>query len=88
MILSQNQKQFSVFFSASPKSTKNLEYFQKKFEPQRWFPSEIIHWEKQCYLNAQKNPVSQHLWTVNILKGLKHCLNLHRNIFVIFFDNS
>ena len=35
MILSQNQKQFSQFFSAFPESTINLEYFQKNVEPQR-----------------------------------------------------
>ena len=53
-----------------------------------WFLTEIINWKKRSYLKAQKNPVSEHLWTVNTLKGPKHCLNLHRSIFVIFFDHS
>ena len=34
-----------------------------------------------------KNPVWEHLWTVNMLKGLKHCSNLHGGIFVGYFDN-
>ena len=43
MQLSQNQKIFSEFFSALPESTKNLEYFEKKDEPQRLFVFEIIN---------------------------------------------
>ena len=35
----------------------------------------------------QKATVSEHLWTVNMLKGPKHCLNLHGSVFVIFFDH-
>ena len=35
-----------------------------------------------------KKPASERLWTVNILKGLNHWLNLHGSVFVIFFDNS
>ena len=38
MILSQIQKKIAEFFSEFPKSTKYLEYFEKKVEPQRWFP--------------------------------------------------
>ena len=32
--------------------------------------------------------MSEHLWTDNMLKGPKHCLNLQGIIFVIFFDRS
>ena len=35
--------------------------------------------------------MSEHLWTVNMLKGLKgpnHFLNLHGSIFDTFFDHS
>ena len=39
-------------------------------------------------LECLKIPVSGHLWTVNMLKGPKHCLNLHGSIFVRFFDHS
>ena len=35
-----------------------------------------------------KKHVSGHLWTVNMLKGPKHCLNPHDSIFVILFDHS
>ena len=38
-----------------------------------------------------RNRVSEDLWTVSMLKGLKgphHSLNLHGSIFVIFFDHS
>ena len=35
-----------------------------------------------------KNPVSEHLWTVNVLNGLKDCLNLHGIIFAIFVYES
>ena len=35
-----------------------------------------------------KNPVSEHLWTVNILNVPKQCLKLHGSIFVIFSDLS
>ena len=31
---------------------------------------------------------SEHLWTVNMLKAPKHCLNQHGSIFVKFFDHS
>ena len=31
--------------------------------------------------------ISEHLWTVNISKAPKHCLNLNGSIFVIFFDH-
>ena len=35
-----------------------------------------------------KKPVPEHLWRVNLVKGPKHCLNMHGRIFVIFFDHS
>ena len=35
-----------------------------------------------------KNPVSEHLWTINMLNGPKHCLNPHDSIFVIVLDRS
>ena len=31
-----------------------------------------------------KSPVSEHLWTVNMLKGPKDCLNLHGSILSYF----
>ena len=54
--LSQNQKIFSRFFSAFPKSTSNFEYFEEEDEPQRLLISEIIDFKKRAYLNAYKAP--------------------------------
>ena len=56
MQLSQNRKIFSEFFSALVQSTSNLEYFEKKDDPQRLFVSKIIDFKKRSYLNAQKAP--------------------------------
>ena len=61
MRLPQNQKKVSGFFSAFPESTYNLEYFLKKVEAQRGYPSEIIDWKMRSYLNTQKATVSEHL---------------------------
>ena len=52
MQLSQNQKLFTHFFPAFPKSTYHLEHFEKEDEPQRIFVSEIIDCKKPGYLNA------------------------------------
>ena len=35
-----------------------------------------------------KSLVSEYLWIVNMLKGPKHCLNLHGSIFAMFLDHS
>ena len=39
-------------------------------------------------LKYLKRPVSEHLWTVTMLKCQKDCLKLQGSIFVIFFDHS
>ena len=44
--------------------------------------------EKGGLLKCLKIAVSEHLWTANMLKGLKHFLNLHGSIFLIFFVHS
>ena len=33
-------------------------------------------------------PVFENIRTVNMLKGPKHCINLHGSIFFTFFDYS
>ena len=88
MQLSPNQKTFSGLSAAFAKSTLNLEHFE-----QNWWASEVICFrnyrlQKAGLLKWQKRPVSQHLWTVNMLKGAKHCLNLQGSIFVKFLDHS
>ena len=82
---------FSQFFSAFPKSAQNLEYFEKQDQPQRLFFFRNYRLQNVELLKWPKSPVSEHLWTVNMLKGLKgpnHFLNLHSSIFDIFFDHS
>ena len=64
-----------------------MDYFQKIDEPRRLFVSKIINW-KSGLLKSLKSSVSAHLWTVNMLKSAKNCLNLHGSMFVIFFDHS
>ena len=54
MQLCQNQKIFSQFFSAFPECIYNLEYFEKKYVPQRFFLSEFNDSKKRSYLNAEK----------------------------------
>ena len=44
--------------------------------------------QKAGLLKCLKSPVSEHLWTVNMLNGPKDCLNLHGSIFVRFFHHS
>ena len=88
MQLYQNQKTFSEFFSSFPKSTENSEYFEKK----RWASKAISFWnyrlQKAELRKYPKSLLSEHLWTVNMLKGPTHFLNLHSSIFVIFLDHS
>ena len=43
--------------------------------------------QKAWLLKCLKSPVSENLWTVNMLKGPKHCLNLHGSNSVIFFEH-
>ena len=47
-----------------------------------------LHTGKSMLLKGLKSPKSEHLWTVNMLKGPKECLNMHGSIFVIIFDHS
>ena len=44
--------------------------------------------QKAGLLKSLKSPVLKYLWTVNISKCPKHCLNLHRRIFLGFFYQS
>ena len=66
-----------------------------KFEillKKRWASEVICFWnyrlQKAGLLKCLKSVVSEHLSTVNMLKGPKDFLNVHGSIFVIFFDNS
>ena len=46
MQLSPNQKIISEVFAAFTESTNNLEYFEQKDHPPKWFLSEIIDCKK------------------------------------------
>ena len=58
----------------------------------RWASKMISFWknrlEKAGLLRCLKGRVSEHIWIVNMLKGRKDCLNLHRSFFVKFFHHS
>ena len=49
-------KNICEFFFPFAESTWNLEYFERKDEPQSLFVSEIKDCKKRSYLNAQKAP--------------------------------
>ena len=88
MELSQYQKIFSENFFCIIGIYIQFGIFWKK----RWASEVIPFWnyrlQKAALLKWLKIPMSEHLWTVNILKAPKDCLNVHESIFVIFFDHS
>ena len=65
-----------------------MEYLEKK----RWASEVISFWNYRLQiaglLKCLKIPVSEHLWTVNMLKGSKDSLNLHGSNFLFFFGHS
>ena len=58
----------------------------------RWVSENIFFWnyrlQKAGLLKCQKSRVSEHLWTVIMLKGPKHFIDLDASVFVIFLDHS
>ena len=44
--------------------------------------------QKARLVKCLKSSVSEHLWTINMLKCPKDCWNLHESYFIIFFDQS
>ena len=44
--------------------------------------------QKAALFKCLESPISEKLWTVDRLKGPKHCLNLQGSIFVRFFDDA
>ena len=85
-IISKWKNIFSIFFCISEI------YIKFGILSKRRWASDIICFQnyrlqKAGLLKWLKCPVSEHLWTVNMLKGPKHCLNLHSSIFAIYFDH-
>ena len=56
----------------------------------RWASEVIFSWNYRLQIEGLvkclESPVWEYLWTVNMLRGLKHWLNQHDSIFVEFFD--
>ena len=83
----QIKKCFLNFFWYFPNLHKSWNTLKKI-----WASEVIFFWnyklQNTVLLKCLKSPVSEHFWTVNILKSSKQCLNLHGSIFVKFFDHS
>ena len=62
MQISVKLKTFSGFFIAFLKSALNLEYFERKDQPQSLNITEIINCETASYLNVQKAIFHATLW--------------------------
>ena len=87
VILFQEQKPFSEYFSAILKSRLNFQHFQKK----RSLTQLMYLWNyglrKMWLHKSLKNPVSEDPWTSNMVCSTKHCWNLNRTNFLIFIDH-
>ena len=84
MQLPNQQKSFPECFAPFLKSTSNFLIFSKK----RW-PSQLLYsWNYRLSITwldkYLKSPVSEHRFSVNMLKGPKGCWNLHGGTFIIF----
>ena len=78
---------FSIFFCI-PETYIKFGILSKKRSPSEFPCFWNFRLPKGGLFKCFKSPVSQHLWPVNMLKGPKHCLNLHGRILVTFFDHS
>ena len=81
------KKNFLNFFLHFRNLYKTSNTFKK-----RWAWKIICFWisrlQKAALLKRPRSPLSEHLWTVNMLKGPKNSICMHGSIFVIFFDHS
>ena len=84
MLLSQNQKIFSEFFSTLLESTKQLEYFEKKDESQKLFSSDIINSKKRGQLNDQKTRVRT-LMDSEHVKGSEKTAYIWKSVLFSYF---
>ena len=86
-IISKSKKIFPIFLSISEIYIKFGILWKRR---SAW--EVISFWyfrlQKAELLQSLKSSLSEHLWTVNMLKGPKDYFNLHGSIFVRFFDNS
>ena len=88
MQLSQYQQNFSEFFFCISGVYIKFWILSKK----SWASQFISYWnyrlEKAELLQSPKKPISERFLAVNMLKGPKQCLNVHRSVFRIFFGHS
>ena len=81
------KKHFWIFFL----DFRNLHQISNSLE-KRWASEFFCFWNYRLQnaglLKCPKSRVAEHFWRVNMLEGPKHCINLHGNMFVIFFDHS
>ena len=84
VIISKSKSIFWIFFCISEIYIKFGTLWKI-----RWAPDVVCFWnyrlQKARLLKCPKSHVSEHLWTANMLKGLKHCINLHHSIFCHIF---
>ena len=76
------------FILRFPNLRKIVNSFKQKMSLSRDFFLKPYRLQKARLLKHLKSPVSEHLWTVNMLKVPKHCFKLHGSFFVIIFDHS
>ena len=75
MLLSENQKTLSEFFTPSLKHPSHFDHFGQKDDSHNLSISEITDcklqktWLEKCL----KSHVSKHRTTVNMFKGPRHC---------------
>ena len=86
-IISKSKKIFSLSYCISGICIKFWILWKKRL-PLDGITFSKYRLQKAGLLKSVKSLVSEHLWTVNMLKGPKECLNLQGSIFVIPFDNS
>ena len=85
-IISKSKNVFLFFFLFSISKI----YIKFGILRKRRWASEAISFlnyrlQKLGFLKSLKRPVSEHLWTANMLKDQKHCLNLNGSVFVYVF---
>ena len=86
-IISKSKNVLSISFCIS-----GIYVIFRILSSKRWASDVILFWnyrlENAELLKCLKSLVSEHLWTIKMLKCLKDFLNLQGSIFVIFFDHS
>ena len=87
-----NYLKIETFFLNFFPHLQNLDKIWNTLKKKKWASEVICFWnyrlQKAELLKCPKSALPEHLWTVNVLKGPKHFLNLNSSIFLMFFDHS